>query len=149
MTNINKYGVGKLKEARLPNGNIVKREDLLTVLQGEVVGIVTQVNDDDHFLYQAHKVYTLNEVREKFGGLLPLQYQGPAIMCTCGSDGVYFTEGPLLNKAICRHFMMFTRHQTSETIQDNKLILSKDSKKWLDDSSKIDFEKQERVVRKY
>lgn len=127
MTNINKWGVGSLKEVRLPDGRVMKREEnqFLFMQFGEEVGFFRQVYDDIHFLYQNTMPVTEQELISKWGGHLPVHLQGQNVKCTCGSDGVIMMEGPYRGVAMCKILAMTGFHQTSHTIKDGKLEFNK------------------------
>jgi hypothetical protein len=153
MPNINKYGVGRLMKAQLPNGKWVERQDQLlyktTMEINDGITFLRCVPDDDHFLFQVHTPVPESELIGKYGGTLPLYMRGPLIRCTCGADAIVFVDGPYTNWLCCRHFAMFGNHQTSEKIVDGKMILSKNSAKWLYDGNQLDEFKDKLVKRDY
>jgi hypothetical protein len=151
MANYNKVSmVGKPKTRKLPNGRVVERIAMGMVMVGESVTFLPVVDDDsDMYLYQNVRPYTMDEVIEKFKGKLPPHLQGHHILCCCGSPASILHAGQYAGHLICKHLADFGKHMVSENVEDGKLILSKDSKLWLDDSTNIDFESQKVVRREW
>lgn len=123
--NITKH-VGQINKVYDPsNGKTYERAEYLFVLLNEQIQFVKAVYDPDHFIYQRHKPMTELEVKTKYLGILPKEFRGPVIMCTCGAEAVVMLDGPYANMAICKSIVMFQKHQTSFTVRDGQIYLDK------------------------
>lgn len=122
--NINKR-VGQANTTRDLNGRLVERAEFLFIQLGENIIYASPVYDPDHFLYQNVIPITEEEVKIKYGGILPLHLRGANVMCTCGAEGVYMNEGPYANLMLCKAVAMLGKHQTSFEIKDGTLYLDK------------------------
>ena len=117
---------GQLNKAYDPsNGKTYERTDMLFVILNEQIQFVKPVYDPDHFVYQRHMPLTEAQVKTKYLGILPKEFRGPVIMCTCGAEAVIMLDGPYANMAICKSIVMYEKHQTSFKVSDGQLILDK------------------------
>lgn len=131
MPSIVKNPVGQVNRATTHKGKTVVRENKLIFKAGEELGLFDVVYDDIHFLYQNLMPISREEYEfyrnHKTG--IPVERQGPLIMCTCGSEGVLVldSKAPLewQNKLICKNVVMFGIHQTSMLMSDGKIKLPK------------------------
>lgn len=117
---------GQVNRARLADGREIERTEWLFWRdpQGQFAS-AKAVPDQDHFLYQNVMPIPDDILITKYNGVVPENMRGDAIMCTCGSPGVVFTDGPYRDMAICRFYMQFGVHQTSAKIENGKLTLPK------------------------
>lgn len=122
--NINKR-VGQANSTRDLNGRLVERTEFLFIMLGENVVYVRPVYDPDHFLYQNLIPMTEEEVKIRYGGVLPLNMRGANVMCTCGAEGVLMMEGDYKDMMLCKAVAMLGKHQTSFKIKDGTLYLDK------------------------
>jgi len=122
--NINKR-VGQANQTRDLKGRLVERQEYVFIQLGENIIFAKTVYDPDHFLYQNTIPITEDEVKIKYGGILPLELRGASVLCTCGAEGVYMLEGPYANLMLCKSVAMLGKHQTSFEIKDNVLHLDK------------------------
>lgn len=118
--------VGQLNKAYDPsNGKTYERTDMLFVMLNENIQYVKPVYDPDHFIYQRHMPLTEEQVKTRYLGVIPKEFRGPVIMCTCGAEGVIMLDGPFKNMAICKSVVMFQKHQTSFKIREGQIFLDK------------------------
>lgn len=117
--------LGKVTRATLHDGTQIERQDLLLVKLGEQIIVAKQVDDDDHFLYQFRQPISTVDLIGKYKGVIPLELQGPNIMCTCGSVGNPLTDGPYAGWLMCESMGRFGKHQTSFKLKDGQMILDK------------------------
>lgn len=116
---------GKVNEAELPDGQKVKRADLLIMKLGEDIVAVEPVPDDSHFLYQRVMPVSNEDLIMLYGGVMPRKLMGNNGMCSCGSEAVILMEGPYSGKAICRVYAQLGNHQTSFKIVDGVMKVDK------------------------
>jgi len=118
--------VGQINKVFDPsNGKTYERTEFLFVMLNEQIQFIKPVYDPDHFIYQRHLPLTEDEVRIKYLGILPKEFRGPVIMCTCGAEAVVMLDGPFANMAICKSVVMFKKHQTSFSVRDGQIYLDK------------------------
>lgn len=116
---------GQVNEAELPNGQKVKRADLLIMKLGENIVAVEPVPEQEHFLYQKTMPVSNEDLITLYGGVMPQKLLGPNAMCSCGAEAVVLVEGPYSGKAICRSYIQFGKHQTSFKIVDGVMKVDK------------------------
>lgn len=122
--NINKR-IGQANQTRDLHGRLVERTEFLFIQLGEDIVFVSPVYDPDHFLYQNTVPITEEEVKIKYGGILPIHLRGANVMCTCGAEGVLMMEGPYKDLMLCKAVAILGKHQTSFEIKDGTLYLDK------------------------
>lgn len=131
MANINKWGVGQLNEAELPDGRKVYRADKILYKVGEQEVLAECAYDSDHFIFENKRLITKVEYERYKNtlGYIPLDRLGVISSCSCGSEAVLVIDAKapdeIRNKLVCASVLKFGKHQTSFKIRDGRLILDK------------------------
>ena len=89
---------GRVTKFTRADGKVIERQDQLLVPEWEK--FISQVPDDDHFIYP-------NDVIDQ-----------SAYMCTCGSVGVVAPPDPNRGWFICHFFLTYGYHQTGVVNKD-------------------------------